>query len=184
MGILLIAIIMGIISSNRTHNRELSSQIVEDLIRYSKTSTSFTVSESGGQLYTVPKNESGWYKIELWGAQGGGVKGGLGAYTSGIIELNEGDGLYFYVGKHKNTGEGGEESDVRIISGAYDDVNSYPTRIMVAAGGGSNPNASKSVFVKQINGNYVGKSQFYARNAKIIQTISTHSSPSQRRAKP
>lgn len=141
MGILLISIIMGLVSTNRTHNRMISKQVAEELANYSKTSTAFNASIGGSQKYVVPENESGWYKIELWGAQGGGIKGGLGAYTSGIIELNAGDTLYFYVGKHKNTGEGGEESDVRIISGGYEDVHSYATRIMVAAGGGAEEGA-------------------------------------------
>ena len=83
MGILLISIIMGVISTNRQHNRELSKKISEELIRYSKTSTAFDSSVSGAQEFTVPSGQSGWYRIELWGAQGGGTKGGLGAYTTG-----------------------------------------------------------------------------------------------------
>ena len=104
MGILLISIIMGLVSTNRTHNRMISKQVAEELANYSKTSTAFNASIGGSQKYVVPENESGWYKIELWGAQGGGIKGGLGAYTSGIIELNAGDTLYFYV-----------DTDVRIL---------------------------------------------------------------------
>ena len=147
MGILLISIIMGVISTNRQHNRELSKKISEELIRYSKTSTAFDSSVSGAQEFTVPSGQSGWYRIELWGAQGGGTKGGLGAYTTGIIELNEDDTIYFYVGRHKTTGLGGEESDVRIRSGGYNDVNSYSTRIMVAAGGGADEGADGGTIV-------------------------------------
>ena len=55
--------------------------------------------------------ETGRYKIELWGAQGGfsyyqldatsgaEARGGFGAYTSGDILLTKGDKLYFYVGE-------------------------------------------------------------------------------------
>ena len=52
--------------------------------------------------YIVPRD--GWYYIELGGAQGGSAKyttlyeGGLGSKTSGYIELEAGDKLYFYVG--------------------------------------------------------------------------------------
>ena len=141
MGILLISIIMGVVATNRQHNRELAKKISEELIRYSKTSTAFDSSVVGAQEFVVPAGQSGWYKIELWGAQGGGTKGGLGAYTSGIIELNEDDTLYFYVGRHKTTGAGGEESDVRLVSGGYDDHTSFSTRIMAAAGGGADEGA-------------------------------------------
>lgn len=140
MGIMLVAIIMGVISNSRANNTKISKSIEDELNRFSKTETSFDSSISGGQEFIVPEGESGWYKIELWGAQGGGVKGGRGAYTSGIIELNEGDILYFFVGKHGNSGTSGEESDVRIVNGAYDDIMSYDTRIMVAAGGSTDGN--------------------------------------------
>ena len=54
------------------------------------------------QMFVVPT--TGWYQIELWGAEGGSAKysvaysGGLGGYTSGKILLNAGDILYAYVG--------------------------------------------------------------------------------------
>jgi len=53
------------------------------------------------QPYTILK--SGIYKLELWGAQGGGQgtnPGGKGAYTSGNIYLEEGETIYFYVGNY------------------------------------------------------------------------------------
>ena len=56
------------------------------------------------QYFTVPVD--GYYKIEAWGAQGGGTNGngGKGGYTSGLIYLTTGETLYVYVG-----GKGGEE---------------------------------------------------------------------------
>ena len=94
--------------------------------------------------------------------------GGLGGYTSGIIALNKRDLLYFYVGEagsnctttRSNTytkaswngggsgsgssdgddggGSGGGATDVRIISGDWDNEESLRSRIMVAgAGAGS-----------------------------------------------
>jgi len=101
MSILIVSILMGTMSSTRSNSRKLSKTIEEELNRYSKTDTSFkasTASTPEAQEYIVPTGQSGWYRIELWGAQGGN-NGGLGAYTSGIIKLNEGDILYFYVGK-------------------------------------------------------------------------------------
>ena len=69
MGIMLIAIIMGVISANREHNRTLAKSISEELSRYSKTETSFSSQVSGGQEFIVPEGQSGWYRIELWGAK-------------------------------------------------------------------------------------------------------------------
>ena len=53
--------------------------------------------------FTAP--EDGIYKLETWGASSSGsyynsnyIKGGLGAYASGNIELHQGDKLYVHVG--------------------------------------------------------------------------------------
>ena len=52
------------------------------------------------QTFTAPY--SGYYSMELWGAQGGSYSttaiGGLGSYTYGEIYLKEGTQLYVYVG--------------------------------------------------------------------------------------
>ncbi len=117
------------------------------------------------QIFIVP--ETGRYKIELWGAQGGSNKaqGGLGGYTSGIINLSEKEVLYIYVGGEGETtspggteqiaggyngggsvlgqayrdrqfGSGGGATDVRLVNGPWNEFNSLTSRIMVAAGGG------------------------------------------------
>ena len=39
---------------------------------------------------------SGYYKLEVWGAQGG--SGGKGGYSSGYINLKKGEKLYIYIG--------------------------------------------------------------------------------------
>jgi hypothetical protein len=138
MGILIVSILMSTMSSTRNNNTTIASSIEEDLNRFSKSSTSFDSSVSGAQQFVVPTGESGWYRIELWGASGGN-SGGLGAYTSGVIKLEAGTSLYFYVGK--STSSGGEETDVRILNGDYKSSASYNTRIMVAAGGGTDSGA-------------------------------------------
>ena len=139
MSIMLIALIMATISSDRANNLEFSERVEKELVNYSQSEISFSKLDNSvhTQEYRVPENESGWYKIELWGAQGGGDSGGRGAYTSGIIRLEEGDKLHFYVGKHGAAGSSGEETDVRVDPGNYDDKYSYQSRIMVAAGGGA-----------------------------------------------
>ena len=108
---------------------------------------------------------SGKYKVELWGASGrnDGNQGtpGLGGYTSGEIDLTENTTLYLYVGEVGNctssnygsqtfngggythrcdagdVGRGGGATDVRLVSGAWNDFDSLKSRIMVAGGGGS-----------------------------------------------
>lgn len=50
---------------------------------------------------------TGQYKVEVWGAQGGGSEGGAGAYSSGIIELTEGEKLYINVGSQGGEVDGG-----------------------------------------------------------------------------
>lgn len=141
MGIMIVAILMATMAQTRSNTNSLVKSIEEDLNRFSKTETSFKPLNDANivaQEYIVPS--SGWYKIELWGSQGS-YDGGKGAYTGGIIELTEGETLYFYVGKQKASG-GGYATEVRVISGDYDDEASYETRIMVAAGGGSESTAS------------------------------------------
>lgn len=140
MGIMIVAILMATMAQTRANTRNLVKSIEEDLNRFSKTETSFKPigTDITSQEYIVPA--SGWYKIELWGSQGAG-NGGKGAYTGGIIELTEGDKLYFYVGQKRSSG-GGYASEVRAIGGNYTDFTSYETTIMVAAGGGINSTAA------------------------------------------
>jgi len=53
------------------------------------------------QMFTAPVDGS--YRIELWGASGGGTSSGKGAYTKGEITLNQGTPLYLYVGESGET---------------------------------------------------------------------------------
>lgn len=123
---------------------------------------------------------SGFYRIELWGAQGGighrnyqlTNRGGYGGYSAGTLWLGKGEKIYVYVGcKGANAasvsryigglggwnggGQGGNDSnhdsapdaagggggatDIRLVSGTYNNFQSLKSRIMVAGGGsGSN----------------------------------------------
>ena len=92
-----------------------------------------------------------------------GSQGGNGGYTSGKIELKRGEILYIYVGKkgedgtyqkdseasfnggglgtwdHEDdeaAGAGGGATDIRLVSGEWNDFESLKSRIMVAGGGG------------------------------------------------
>ncbi|MBO6145184.1 MAG: hypothetical protein J6O62_00070 [Bacilli bacterium] len=111
------------------------------------------------QTFTAPATSN--YKIEAWGAQGGTVGnklGGNGAYTSGNIELTKGQKLYLYIGSQPQnaarqnggyngggnvspnddgTGRaGGGATDIRLVSGDWNNEASLASRIMVASGGG------------------------------------------------
>lgn len=70
------------------------------------------------QQFIVPK--TGYYKIELWGAQGGSTStsaiGGKGAYTSGYIYLEAKQKIYIYVGGAGGSTETGVAS---IVPGGY-----------------------------------------------------------------
>ena len=63
-----------------------------------------------GTKQTFISNCTGYYKVELWGAQGGdyttSVVGGKGAYTSGTLKLEKDNKLYIYIGiqGYKSTG--------------------------------------------------------------------------------
>lgn len=139
MGIMIVAILMATMAQTRSNTTNLVKSIEQELNRFSRTETTFKpIGDTMiSQEYVVPA--SGWYRIELWGTQGGG-NGGRGAYTGGVIELVEGDILYFYVGAHKSGG-GGYATEVRVRSGDYEDDLSYETSIMIAAGGGTDSTA-------------------------------------------
>lgn len=114
------------------------------------------------QEFNVPCK--GTYKIELWGAQGGN-SGGNGAYTSGSIRLLNQSKIYIQVGGqggktpagvaqtvsggyngggltngqdccNRVYGTGGGSTDIRLVSGLWNNTASLASRIMVAAGGG------------------------------------------------
>lgn len=57
------------------------------------------------QIFTAP--ETGVYKLETWGAQGGGTNGGFGGYSSGYINLQKGIPLFINVGGSSTTMTGG-----------------------------------------------------------------------------
>lgn len=144
MSTMILTLVMSLLATTRRDNSNLANEIEAELNRFSKTSISFEPSDAG-QEFIVPEGEAGWYRIELWGAQGGGKNGGFGAYTSGIIKLEEGDLLYFVVGKQGTDSTGGGATDVRIEN--TDTVSSIETRIMVAAGGGKAAEAAGGTLV-------------------------------------
>ena len=68
-----------------------------------------------GQICTIPY--TGYYKIELWGAKGGGTSGGKGAYTSGYAFLNKDEIIYVFVGGNGSSTNGGWNGGGKTNSG-------------------------------------------------------------------
>ena len=96
----------------------------------------------------------GIHFFELYGSSGGGYMPGFGAYVSGTIRFDIKTKLYAFVGQKgvngKNTAyngggrgsqlgsSGGGATDIRLINGNWDNLESLKSRIIVAgAGGGS-----------------------------------------------
>ena len=152
-------------------NNILTIHNVTGNVQITALSTTYTYSYTGNYQEFIPQFK-GIYRVELWGASGGhsitnGEQGagdvGLGAYTSGEIELSPNKSLYIYIGGKGNdakletnvsggyngggigswdnrdneaSGGGGGATDIRLQSGAWNDFDSLKSRIMVAAGGG------------------------------------------------
>ena len=110
----------------------------------------------------------GYYLVELWGASGAGAGAGKGAYTKGYIELNKNELLYVHVGEastdsiggyngggnggHATASGGGGATDIRLVSGTWNNLNSLKSRIMVAGGGGGFANGRSSVVSQYLAG--------------------------------
>lgn len=115
------------------------------------------------QTFTVPK--TGTYKLEVWGAQGGGHTedgvGGHGGYATGNITLTKGDTLYLNIGGQgalattntpalggyngggnghgyvdKYAGGGGGATHIATEQGLLSTLSTKQNKIVIVAGGG------------------------------------------------
>ncbi len=132
--------------------------------------------EAQANEYIIP--ETGYYDIELWGASGGVYEDapqythhGKGSYTKGKIYLTAGERLYFYVGEQGKPADreskfngggaggypagasGGGATDVRLVGGDWDNLESLKSRIMVAGAGGG---IGYSLYNSAGGGSYAG----------------------------
>ncbi len=118
-------------------------------------STAYFNVNGGIQFWTVP--QTGTYRIEVWGAQGGngGAAGGLGARMRGDFALQQGEKLKILVGQqgsNANYGGGG--------GGSYVFRETGNAALIVAGGGGgggynsSYNNASRINATVSATGNY------------------------------
>lgn len=105
------------------------------------------------QVFTA--NVDGWYKLEVWGAQGGdayNMTGGYGGYSVGLIKLSANDKLYINVGgKGNNRNANGTE----VVSGngyngggtSTQQANTY----VGGGGGGATSIATSSGLLKNLS---------------------------------
>ncbi|MDR1970228.1 MAG: prepilin-type N-terminal cleavage/methylation domain-containing protein [Candidatus Nomurabacteria bacterium] len=141
------------------------------------------------KLVTVA--EDGYYRLQVWGAQGATNSGNKGGYTRGEIDLKKGDRLYVNVGcqapstsaeggwngggsgSGDNTGGGGA-TDVRV------NTNSLYARVIVAGGGGGPGTAVTPVKQEFGKGANSGGGGWYGGNgtngSSWVYTIHTASS--------
>jgi hypothetical protein len=96
----------------------------------------------GIQTYTAPA--TGEYRLELFGAQGGGIygytpiRGGYGGYASGNIMLEAGQTIYIFVGDRGVDRPGGAtQPDCSYISGGWNGGGATLTGGNGAPGGGA-----------------------------------------------
>ncbi len=80
----------------------------------------------GEQTFTAPA--TGTYKLEVWGAQGGGVNdssnstsvnGGYGGYSNGIIQMKKSQTLYINIGGQGTNNCFEDSSDTSLCPGGY-----------------------------------------------------------------
>ena len=116
------------------------------------------------QTFTAPR--AGYYKLETWGAEGGGdstYPGGKGGYSSGIVHLNANETVYVVVGGKGNmtstkvaatmpggyngggnafghtdkyVGSGGGATHIAKATGVLSSLSSSQSSILLVAGGG------------------------------------------------
>ena len=153
----------NITPSAKINSFNFNINLVFDIVSYVVDTYDYT---GNYEIFTAP--HTGLYKIELWGAQGGGFtdyEGGKGGYVSGELRITQNTEFYIYVGGNgvgvteqyihilggyngggnvmtELTSEigtastGGGATDIRIVSGEWNNFDSLKSRIMVASGGG------------------------------------------------
>ncbi len=125
---------------------------------------------------------AGQYKVEVWGAQGGGPEGGAGSYSTGTIELNEGEKLYINVGSQggeteggyngggtggANNGQmayaGGGATHIATSSGLLSELSEAKESVIIVAGGGGGSGSNVGAFGGAAGG-YIGNDGYDVGN--------------------
>ena len=123
----------------------------------------YIIGSDRDQLMTITTD--GYYKLEVWGAQGGSSLGGYGGYSSGIVHFDKGDNLYVNVGGRggNNAGGyngggsgqysaggstppvgfgGGGATHISLKTGVLSSLNNDIDKILIVAGGGGGASES------------------------------------------
>ena len=114
--------------------------------------------EYTGKSQKIIIPDTGTYKLEVWGAQGGtdgAYLGGYGAYSVGNIRLQKGQELYVFVGEK---GYGGRTIENEAYEGAFPNggktiVYDPQYRISSSAGGGSTHIALTNTLIENMANN-------------------------------
>ena len=89
-----------------------------DLIPHNTSDNENFVHTGNVQRFEVP--ETGLYRLEVWGADGGAVESSSfnsrGGFSSGVVELTEGEIIYIYVGGRGQANAGAGITNFRRIS--------------------------------------------------------------------
>lgn len=167
MATLILFLLIGSLSFERNTTNEFVNTIKSELNSYTETNKIETLFSYTGspQTYIVP--ETGVYTLEVWGGAGGsvnGLAGGAGGYSSGQVNLTEGEILYIYVGGSgkgaTTTGEaleggyngggsvagnssvshinasGGGATHIAKVDGLLETLEASQDQILIVAGGG------------------------------------------------
>jgi len=146
--LLVIVLLFSVAQQNRQNTRTLVDQIEEELINSKTTYQEFTPS-SDSKMFTVPWDESGWYRIELWGA------GRTASYTSGFVYLSEGDTVAFRIAT-----SGPADALFGIDDDDISKANNYPySNVIMRAGDKNSTSTSIENSVNNVGSYIVGYSK-------------------------
>ena len=152
-------------------NGDISVDIVNDSTEYDtesylecelekeETNKTWNYDYTGGeQTFTVPV--TGTYKLETWGAAGGGVQAGFGGYSTGNVTLSTNEKIFIVVGgagsistnanngggyngggngssiEQNGSGGGGATHIAKTSRGLLSSYSSYISELLIVAGGG------------------------------------------------
>lgn len=148
-----------------THKKGLRETLIDDIelmgkagdFKYTREGVEEFEYTGATDIYTIPK--TGRYKLEVWGAQGGGsIMNGssssttsYGGYSVGYIDLNSGDTLYINVGGKGQDAVNGADSTGG-YNGGGDGTWDRADNEAAGAGGGATHIATKSGLLSSLSG--------------------------------
>ncbi len=150
LGVLIVTILMGTLSSSRNNVSEEAKQIEKELIAFNKSNVVYSTGES---FFTVPEGESGWYRVEAYGRSSLGAKG---AYVTGIIYLDAGKTLHVSITN---------DAIIRVGNG------SGPIIMRAASAFGNSPGGTLTAQCSEANGGNIDLSTFQLKDMEHINLI-------------